>query len=174
MEFPDGGRLHRPSRLGRGLKERIRSAQLKASLSVNRELITLYWHIGSVIVDRQQTEGWGKSVVERLAVDLNREFPGMKGFSANNIWRMRAFYVAHRPSSPVLAQPVQEIDGMSLWTAEALNTAFEFLADVASPDFHPLVKHAKDVAAGAVLISAVGSVIIGMLVFGPYVLAMIK
>ena len=63
---------------------------------------------------------------------------------------------------------------MAVWTAEALNTAFEFLADVASPDFHPLVKHSKDVAAGAVLISAVGSIIIGMLVFGPYVLVMIK
>ena len=97
-----------------GIKDRIRSAQLKASLSVNRELIALYWHIGNVIVDRQQTEGWGKSIVEKLAMDLNREFPGMKGFSANNIWRMRAFYVAYRPSSPVLAQPVQEIAGMTL------------------------------------------------------------
>ena len=50
---------------------------------------------------------------------------------------------------------------MAVWTAEALNTAFEFLADVASPDFHPLVKQSKDVAAGAVLISAIGAVIIG-------------
>ena len=54
---------------------------------------------------------------------------------------------------------------MAVWTAEALNTAFEFLADVAAPQFHPLVKHSKDVAAGAVLISAIGSVIIGWLVF---------
>ena len=59
---------------------------------------------------------------------------------------------------------------VAVWTAEALNTAFEFLADVASPEFHPLVKHSKDVAAGAVLISAVGAVIIGLLVFGPHVL----
>ena len=59
---------------------------------------------------------------------------------------------------------------MAVWTAEALNTAFEFLADVASPDFHPLVKKAKDVAAGAVLISALGALVIGLLVFCPHIL----
>ena len=58
---------------------------------------------------------------------------------------------------------------MSVWTAEALNTALEFLVDVASPEFHPLAKKAKDVAAGAVLISAVGSVIIALLIFGPHI-----
>ena len=61
---------------------------------------------------------------------------------------------------------------MAVWMAEALNTAFEFLADVASPEFHPLVKKAKDVAAGAVLISAIGAVVIGIIVFGPYVLGL--
>ena len=61
---------------------------------------------------------------------------------------------------------------MAVWTAEALNTAFEFLADAASPEFHPLVKHAKDVAAGAVLISAVGAVVIGVMVLGPHLLAL--
>jgi diacylglycerol kinase (ATP) len=55
---------------------------------------------------------------------------------------------------------------VAVWTAEALNTAFEFLCDVASPEFHPLVKKAKDVAAGAVLISAVGAGVIGLIVFG--------
>ena len=63
---------------------------------------------------------------------------------------------------------------MAVWTAEALNTAFEFLADVASPEFHPTVKHSKDVAAGAVLIAAIGSVIIGLLVLGPYVLGLLR
>ncbi len=56
---------------------------------------------------------------------------------------------------------------MAVWTAEALNTAFEALADVASPAFHPLVERAKDVAAGAVLITASGAVLIGLLVLGP-------
>jgi len=59
---------------------------------------------------------------------------------------------------------------MAVWTAEALNTALEFLADVASPEFHPLAKKAKDVAAGAVLISAAGSVVIALLIFGPHIL----
>ena len=57
---------------------------------------------------------------------------------------------------------------VSVWTAEALNTAFEFLCDVASPEFHPLVEKAKDVAAGAVLISAVGAVAVAAFVFGPH------
>jgi len=63
---------------------------------------------------------------------------------------------------------------MSVWSAEALNTAFEFLADVASPEFHPLVQHAKDVAAGAVLISAIGAMVIGLLVLGPPLLARLR
>jgi diacylglycerol kinase (ATP) len=56
----------------------------------------------------------------------------------------------------------------SVWVAEAMNTAFEFLCDVASPEFHPLVKKSKDVAAGAVLLSAFGAVIVGIIVFAPY------
>jgi len=62
---------------------------------------------------------------------------------------------------------------MAVWTAEALNTALEFLADVAAPEFHPLVGYAKDVAAGGVLISAIGSAIIGILVLGPHIFALL-
>jgi diacylglycerol kinase (ATP) len=57
-----------------------------------------------------------------------------------------------------------------VWTAEALNTAFEFLCDVASPEFHPLIQKGKDVAAGAVLLCAVGAAVIGLLVFVPHLL----
>jgi len=57
---------------------------------------------------------------------------------------------------------------MAVWMAEALNTALEFLADAALPQYHPLVQKAKDVAAGAVLISAIGAVVIGILIFAPY------
>ncbi|MBI5093251.1 MAG: diacylglycerol kinase family protein [Candidatus Hydrogenedentes bacterium] len=63
---------------------------------------------------------------------------------------------------------------VAVWVAEALNTAFEFLADAASPEFHPLVKQAKDVAAGAVLIAAVGSIITGALIFGPRVASLLS
>lgn len=63
---------------------------------------------------------------------------------------------------------------ISVWTAEALNTAFEFLTDVASPAFHPLAAKAKDVAAGAVLITALGSAVIGLLIFGPHAWAQLN
>jgi len=74
------------------VKERIRAAQYQALRAVNRELIGLYWDIGRMIAQRQEYEGWGKSVVERLSDDLQREFPGIKGFSVQNLWYMRQFY----------------------------------------------------------------------------------
>ncbi len=91
-----------------GLKARIRASQVKASLSVNRHLIELYWSIGRDIVLRQQAEGWGKAVVDRLAADLQREFPAVSGLSSSNLWRMRAFYLAYFLEQPELAQPVRE------------------------------------------------------------------
>lgn len=63
---------------------------------------------------------------------------------------------------------------MAVWTAEALNTALELLADVASPDFHPLVGKAKDVAAGGVLLSAMGAAIIGLLVLVPHLATLLR
>ena len=63
---------------------------------------------------------------------------------------------------------------VAVWTAEGLNTAFELLCDVASPQFHPAVKSAKDVAAGAVLIAAIGAAVIGLLVLAPHCFALIK
>jgi predicted nuclease of restriction endonuclease-like (RecB) superfamily len=77
------------------LKERIRTAQTKAVLSVNKELISLYWDIGRRIVESQKESAWGKGVVEKLAGDLRREFPDVKGFSARNLWDMRRFYLAY-------------------------------------------------------------------------------
>src|SRR5262249_50264238 len=91
------------------IKERIRTAQLKASLAVNRGMIELYWDIGHDIVVRQEREGWGKKVIERLAHDLGREFPGVEGFSAGNLWRMRAFVLAYRSHDEILAQPAREL-----------------------------------------------------------------
>jgi diacylglycerol kinase (ATP) len=63
---------------------------------------------------------------------------------------------------------------VAVWTAEALNTAFELLTDLASPEFHPLAEKAKDVAAGAVLIAAIGALIIGILILGPHVVAWLR
>src|SRR5689334_6017433 len=73
------------------LKERIRAAQLRAAVSVNRELVLLYWHIGQRILAAQEAQGWGAKVTERLSQDLRREFPSMKGFSRSNLLYMRAF-----------------------------------------------------------------------------------
>lgn len=77
------------------VKSRIRHAQYAALKAVNKEMISLYWDIGQMIVSRQQGETWGKSVVEQLAKDLQTEFIGVSGFSARNIWYMRDFYLAY-------------------------------------------------------------------------------
>ena len=71
------------------LKDRIKSAQIRAALAVNSELIRLYWHIGRDILERQQTEGWGTKVIERLAHDLKTAFPMMQGLSPRNLKYMR-------------------------------------------------------------------------------------
>ncbi|MGB5710759.1 MAG: DUF1016 N-terminal domain-containing protein [Waterburya sp.] len=86
------------------IKQHIRSAQYEALKAVNQKLIALYWDIGKSIVTRQQGETWGKSVVEQLALDLQREFPGISGFSARNIWNMRSFYLEY--SQNVKLQPM--------------------------------------------------------------------
>lgn len=86
------------------LKARIRSAQYEALKAVNKELISLYWDIGKMIVERQEKEGWGKSIVENLASDLRKEFPGMQGFSARNMWYMRTFYAQY--SANIKLQPM--------------------------------------------------------------------
>jgi predicted nuclease of restriction endonuclease-like (RecB) superfamily len=77
------------------VKERIRAAQYEALRAVNKELVALYWDIGRLIVERQRGLSWGKAVVERLAADLRLEFPGVKGFSVQNVWYMRQFYLAY-------------------------------------------------------------------------------
>jgi predicted nuclease of restriction endonuclease-like (RecB) superfamily len=90
------------------VKERIPSAQYEALKAVNKELVALYWDIGKLIVERQDREGWGKSVVERLANDLQNEFLGVSGFSTSNLWRMKGFCEAYA-DYPKLAPLVREI-----------------------------------------------------------------
>jgi len=92
----------------RTLKERIRVAQVRASLSVNRELVLLYWQIGRDILVRQAAQGWGSKVIDRLAVDLRREFPEMKGFSSRNLKYMRAIAEAW-PDAQFVQQAAAQI-----------------------------------------------------------------
>ncbi len=90
------------------LRQRIRQAQVRAALSVNRELVLLYWHIGREILQRQAQEDWGAKVIDRLAQDLTQEFPEMKGFSPRNLKYMRAFAEAW-PDEQIVQQLVAQI-----------------------------------------------------------------
>jgi predicted nuclease of restriction endonuclease-like (RecB) superfamily len=90
------------------LKERIRSAQLRAVLAVNREMLLLYWEIGKDILDRQEHEGWGTKVIDRLAADLRSAFPDMTGLSPRNLKYMRAFGQAW-PDRAIVQGPLAQI-----------------------------------------------------------------
>ena len=90
------------------LKERIRSAQLRASLAANREMILLYWQIGRDILTRQEQEGWGAKVIDRLGADLRRAFPEMTGLSPRNLKYMRAFGEAW-PDEAIVQGPLAQI-----------------------------------------------------------------
>lgn len=90
------------------IKEKIYQSQHEAFKAVNKELIDLYWSIGQLIVSRQNEYGWGKSIVDNLSNDLQKEFPGIKGFSSSNLWRMKNFYL-HYHVDEKLAQLVRQI-----------------------------------------------------------------
>jgi predicted nuclease of restriction endonuclease-like (RecB) superfamily len=78
------------------IKQRIKEAQYVALKAVNKELIMLYWDIGKRIVEQQESHRWGKAIVENLAKDLQKEYPGIRGFSAQNLWYMRQFYLRYK------------------------------------------------------------------------------
>jgi predicted nuclease of restriction endonuclease-like (RecB) superfamily len=97
-------------RLLADIKARVQAAQIRAHLAANGALLALYWDIGRLILDRQQAEGWGAKVIERLSLDLQNEFPGQQGFSPRNLKYMRAFADAwpetvtmHPPGAPTPA-----------------------------------------------------------------------
>jgi len=90
------------------IKEKIKHAKNKVIVSVNRELIELYFEIGKSIIEKQETLGWGRSVVEQMAKDLQGEFGKRSGFSSQNLWYMRQFYDTYK-SNANLQQLVGEI-----------------------------------------------------------------
>lgn len=94
------------------LKTKIRSAQIKGAIAVNKELIKLYWEIGKDIVEKQEHEGWGSRVLERMVKDLQSEFPGVEGFSRRNIFRMKAFYHAYGK----VPQAVAQLDNLPIFS----------------------------------------------------------
>lgn len=81
---------------------------MRAALSVNRELVLLYWQLGQDILTRQRQQGWGAKVIDRLASDLQKEFPDMKGFSPRNLKYMRAFAEAY-PNEPIVQEVLAQI-----------------------------------------------------------------
>lgn len=86
------------------IKSKVYQAQYEAMKQVNTTLVLLYWGIGKSIIEKQEQYGWGKSIVEQLAQDLQKEFAGMEGLSSRNIWRMRMFYVTYEKLPPMVAE----------------------------------------------------------------------
>lgn len=93
------------------IKKHIQEAQIKAVISVNKELLKLYWFIGKTIAERQVDSNWGSNIVEQLAQDLQDSFPGMGGFSRTNVFRMKAFFSAYEK----IPQAVGHIDELPIF-----------------------------------------------------------
>jgi predicted nuclease of restriction endonuclease-like (RecB) superfamily len=91
------------------LKARIRQAQIKAALSVNHELVLLYFDLGASFVIQQERAGWGDKVMGRISQDLMTDFPEIKGFSRRNLYRMRSFYLAFRDRPEFVPQAAAQI-----------------------------------------------------------------
>ena len=91
-----------------GLKTEISQSRIRAHLSVNKEMISLYWRIGNQILERQKQEGWGTKVIENISKDLRKEFPEMKGLSYQNISYMRQFAIEYNQDA-ILQQAIGEI-----------------------------------------------------------------
>ena len=90
------------------LKERIRTAQVRAALAVNRELVRLYWSIGRDILNRQELQGWGAKIIDRMAADLSHAFPEVTGFRVRNLKYMRALAEAY-PDPEFVQQLVAQL-----------------------------------------------------------------
>lgn len=112
-EFMDNGEL--PVNLGYNTS--INALDFENMKAVNTTLINLYWGIGEEIYNQQQEKGWGKSIVEVLSKEIQKEFPEVKGFSASNLWRMRNFYLTYKDIEN-LAPLVREIS----WTKNIVIT----------------------------------------------------
>ncbi|MBU6455406.1 MAG: DUF1016 family protein [Cyanobacteria bacterium REEB67] len=108
------------------LKEQIQTAQMQAAVTVNTQLISLYFNLGKAIVNRQEQAGWGDSVLDRLGTDLSSAFPEMKGFSQRNLYRMRTFYLAYKDDGDIFATAVAKIPwGHNIMILDKLKRAQE-------------------------------------------------
>lgn len=111
------------------IKQKILTSQYEALKVVNKELIKLYWEIGKSIIEKQEVFGWGKSVVQNLAGELQKEFVGIKGFSVQNLWNMRQFYVEYKDNSKL-----QPLVGEISWTKNVI--IFQKCKDTLEREFY--------------------------------------
>lgn len=107
--LPEGYEYWRKS-----IVSRIENAKLQVSFHVNADLLSLYWSIGSDILEKQQTLGWGAQVIDRLSQDLSRAFPGDRGYSVRNLKYMRAFAEAY-PDFPFVQVPLAQLQKYPIW-----------------------------------------------------------
>jgi predicted nuclease of restriction endonuclease-like (RecB) superfamily len=101
------------------LKEKIRKARYKAALTVNYELLKIYWEVGKTILEQQKEEGWGAKIIDRLAVDLKVEFPDFKGLSIRNLKYMRAFADAY-PDLIIMQQAAAQLQNANIQSHEIM------------------------------------------------------
>jgi len=111
------------------IKNRVLSSQYEALKKVNKELIILYWSIGKDIIEKQEELSWGKSIVENLSADLQKEFIGIKGFSQRNLWNMRNFYLEYKNN-----QKLQSLTAEIGWTHNV--TIFQKCKDDLEREFY--------------------------------------
>lgn len=93
------------------VKRRIRTTQIKAATSVNKELMLLYWSIVRDLVEKQEKEKWGSGLIEKFCRDIQKNCPGIEGFSRANIFKMRAFFLAYAKVS----QPVRLLEKLPIF-----------------------------------------------------------
>ena len=94
------------------IKSRIVQSQNRAVLSVNQEMIILYWEIGKIIDKRQKSEGWGSAIIPKLSKDIKNEFSKIKGFSERNIKRMLSFYREYKNARETVPQAVAQLENL--------------------------------------------------------------
>jgi len=103
------------------IKERVKTAQIKAQLSVNAEMLALYWFIGESIIDKLNKSSWGSQVVDRLSEDLRKAFPGMSGFGRSNLFYMKKWveFYSHETVQQLVGQfnlrSIQQLVGQIPW-----------------------------------------------------------
>lgn len=93
------------------IKQQIGLSQTQAMVKVNQELLKLYWNIGKIIFEKQNANNWGVKAVEQLAADIQKEFPGLGGFSRSNIFRMQAFYATYE----IVTQAARLLEDMPIF-----------------------------------------------------------